>query len=374
MSQDRDGSSQWDFARRGHPRRQEARTAEDPSNVIRDFQSMISTLMGPNTQMGLPGRSGPDSLFNQDGITRNTYYSNGPNGSAQVTRITYRSPNLRPRDAGAPQAQGQRVEDISLLLGNLFNAMGPMGGMQHGHGHEDGARGNATAFPLGGLFAQLLNPANAAHGDAVFTQEALDRVISDLMEDHNTSNAPGPASPAAIASLPKKKLDEKMLGGDAKGECSVCMDDVHTGDEVVELPCHHWFHEACVGAWLGEHNTCPICRKGIEGDSPPAASPSVSRNPNLNVLNTPGSMDDNEARTNAVRARSEARLNSIRERNGVAYGSGSGFTVVRGIHGDIRGSGRSPSPPPMPGSYSPVGGYGGSERSSSFRRRNSSLS
>lgn len=110
-------------------------------------------------------------------------------------------------------------------------------------------------------------PANARSGDAVYTQEALDRIISNLMEQHPTSNAPGPASPDAISSLPKIHLSEKELGPEHKGECSVCMDDVAIGDEVVALPCTHWFHEACASAWLSEHNTCPICRKGIEGNS-----------------------------------------------------------------------------------------------------------
>jgi E3 ubiquitin-protein ligase RNF115/126 len=94
-------------------------------------------------------------------------------------------------------------------------------------------------------------------------------IMRDLMELHPTSNAPGPASPDAIAALPKRKLDEKMLGPEGKGECSVCMDDVQLGDEVVLLPCSHWFHEACARAWLSEHNTCPVCRKGIESETPP---------------------------------------------------------------------------------------------------------
>jgi division protein 1 len=147
------------------------------------------------------------------------------------------------------------------MLGNIFGHMGPPPG--------DGSREDGTGAPLGlqGLFASLLNPANASHGDAVYSQEALDQIISTLMEQHPTSNAPGPASPYAIQALPKRTLDKELLGPEGKGECSVCMDDVHVGDEVVMLPCSHWFHEACASAWLSEHNTCPICRKGIGGDS-----------------------------------------------------------------------------------------------------------
>ena len=83
----------------------------------------------------------------------------------------------------------------------------------------------------------------------------------------------GPLSPTIIAGLPKKKLDEEELGPEGQGECSVCIDEVHIGDEVVMLPCNHWYHETCAGTWLIEHNTCPMCRKAIDSDAA-ASSPS----------------------------------------------------------------------------------------------------
>lgn len=129
------------------------------------------------------------------------------------------------------------------------------------------------------LFRSLFNPANASAGDAVFTQEALDRVISQLMEQHAGSNAPGPASQAAINSLPTKKVDKAMLGTDGKAECSICMDTVELDSEVTELPCHHWFHGDCVSAWLREHDTCPHCRQGISGASQPTSNQSTNQQP-----------------------------------------------------------------------------------------------
>lgn len=100
-------------------------------------------------------------------------------------------------------------------------------------------------------------------GDFVYSQEGLDRIITQLMEQTATSNAPGPASQDDIAHLPRKKVDEEMLGAEHTAECSICMDEVNLGEEVTVLPCKHWFHHACVSAWLQEHDTCPHCRKGI---------------------------------------------------------------------------------------------------------------
>ncbi|KAI9684334.1 MAG: hypothetical protein M1829_002143 [Trizodia sp. TS-e1964] len=123
---------------------------------------------------------------------------------------------------------------------------------------------------LGGI----LNPIGGNPGDAVYSQEEFDRIVTQLMDQNPNSTAPGPAPEAAITSLPKKKINLEMLGEDGKGECSVCMDGVSLGEEVAYLPCTHWFHNSCVSAWLREHNTCPICRAGIP---PPKASDSSSR-------------------------------------------------------------------------------------------------
>ena len=115
------------------------------------------------------------------------------------------------------------------------------------------------------LFPGLLGGLGSGQfGDAVFSNEAFDRVMSQLMEQNTSGNAPGPAPVEAIAALPKKKIDASMLGDNGKADCSICMDSVQLGDEVTELYCHHWFHTDCVTSWLNEHDTCPHCRQGIE--------------------------------------------------------------------------------------------------------------
>jgi len=149
------------------------------------------------------------------------------------------------------------------VLASLLDAIGDHPG-QRTPGPQTGQPSQPPQIdPLAALFAAVLNPDLAHHGDFVYTQEALDRIISQLIEQNATGNAPGPATAEAIAALPKKKVSIEMLGPDGRAECSICMDEVNVGDEVTELPCHHWFHQQCVGMWLGEHDTCPHCRKRI---------------------------------------------------------------------------------------------------------------
>jgi E3 ubiquitin-protein ligase RNF115/126 len=322
-------------------RRRDPMPQDDPDFVMRDFQNMIGNLMGPGFRPGQPGRSGPDTLFTQ--YPNGTGFRiGGSNGGPQVMggRFTFTTTGgrLRPRDANGPQPGGPPIDDLATYASPptpdssngrplfIISIRAPpneiasiigglLGSMAAPPGHHADGPGMPPTFQA--LFASMLNPANARAGDAVYSQEALDQIISTLMEQHPTSNAPGPASPDAIAALPKKNLDEKLLGPEGKGECSVCMDDVHIGDEVVLLPCNHWFHETCAGAWLSEHNTCPICRKGIDGDSATSSSRRSSQS-------TPSSRNDHRARRlssarmsirrtdTSESARNQARLDAIR--------------------------------------------------------------
>ncbi|KAH7313088.1 hypothetical protein BKA65DRAFT_412168, partial [Rhexocercosporidium sp. MPI-PUGE-AT-0058] len=333
------------------PRRRGEPHNDDPDYVMRDFQNMIGNLMGPQFRPGQAGRSGSNTLFTQgNGFGGQTFRVGGDGNGPTVVggRFTFGGPGPRqPRDAdfhgnqqpgGGPPVpdlatydspshplHGRSVhvirvrappDQLARIIGSLFAPMGPPG-------QRDGPHGQGLPPGLQGLFAAMINPANARSGDAVYTQEALDEIISTLMEQHPTSNAPGPASPDAISALPKKKLGEKELGPEGKGECSVCMDDVTTGVEVVVLPCAHWFHEACASAWLSEHNTCPICRKGIEGETPPPNSrrssqgsqPTRNEHRARRMSSIRPRMDRFTSATAA--ARNEARLESIRNNAGM---------------------------------------------------------
>lgn len=149
-----------------------------------------------------------------------------------------------------------------MLATSLFNNMNNMHmppGAQEGRDGPSPFVNNPLAILL-----PFLNPGAARHGDAVYTQEALDRVISQLMEQNNMGNAPPPASASEISHLPKVRITKDMMDpSTGKASCSICMDDVAIGDEVTRLWCSHWFHESCVEAWLKEHDSCPQCRKGI---------------------------------------------------------------------------------------------------------------
>ncbi|KAH7242493.1 hypothetical protein BKA59DRAFT_457071 [Fusarium tricinctum] len=171
---------------------------------------------------------------------------------------------------------GLRVTTISMTIGanqqtrflsNMLRDVGPPTGVNQGGEEGDGGPPAGFARSLHDILS-LLSPANAMHGDAVYSQEALDRIITGLMEANPQSNAAPPATEEALRNLERKPVDRQMLGSEGKAECTICIDEMNEGDMATFLPCNHWFHEECVTLWLKEHNTCPICRTPIEKTNP----------------------------------------------------------------------------------------------------------
>uniref|UniRef100_A0ACD5WYP0 Uncharacterized protein n=1 Tax=Avena sativa TaxID=4498 RepID=A0ACD5WYP0_AVESA len=55
--------------------------------------------------------------------------------------------------------------------------------------------------------------------------------------------------------------DDGPRGSCAQLLCAVCLEDVHEGEMVRQLPpCRHLFHVDCIDLWLRTHRTCPLCR------------------------------------------------------------------------------------------------------------------
>ncbi|KAL2872827.1 putative RING finger domain protein [Aspergillus lucknowensis] len=183
-------------------------------------------------------------------------------------RATYHQPpgGLFPRDADGPQPMNSPLRSLGDILELLQTNVGqPQPGGPN-------VRIVAGGTPLA-LISALLNMGR--NGDAVYSQEELDRVISQLVEQNGNHSAVPPAAEDAIQALPKKPADAEILGHEGKAECSICMDSVKVGDEVTVLPCTHWFHPQCIEMWLNQHNTCPHCRRGID----PTASDATTTAP-----------------------------------------------------------------------------------------------
>jgi len=103
-------------------------------------------------------------------------------------------------------------------------------------------------------------------GDYVFNQEALDHIITQIMDNSNT-NRPVPATEEIINMLPREVLE--LNSSTLEKDCAVCKEQfkLETDDPdeqvVVTLPCKHPFHEPCILPWLKSSGTCPVCRYAL---------------------------------------------------------------------------------------------------------------
>src|SRR4051794_31133412 len=101
---------------------------------------------------------------------------------------------------------------MELVMGLSDPVHPPPGGTGQGGAH--GPQGPHIHYnPVAALLSNMLPGLGSGRsGDFVYSQEALDRIISQLMEQNATGNAPGPAKQEDIKNLPKKTVNEEMLG------------------------------------------------------------------------------------------------------------------------------------------------------------------
>ncbi|CAK4031127.1 E3 ubiquitin- ligase [Lecanosticta acicola] len=262
-------------------------------------------------------------------------HGHGPGYSFTITTSSGGT-GLVPRDANGaqpfqrqPAALQQMLDEMVRNIGVAPMGMGPGfggggmygGGMHGGPGGPMMGMGAGPPIPMADLM-QLFGMGGGQHGDAVYTQEALDRVISQLMEQHQSGNAPPPASTDAIESLPKRPVTQEDVGDNGKADCSICMDDAEVGSMVTELPCGHWFHHDCIKAWLTEHDTCPHCRQGIMPKDQP---------------NNDRARDPNQAPHHDMHTAEQQRAPSTQGEGG---SSGGMFSRMRQAFGGNRGENR----------------------------------
>ncbi|KAL2267486.1 hypothetical protein VTJ83DRAFT_4763 [Remersonia thermophila] len=268
-------------------------------------------------------------------IHQQTTFQNGPFGTTTRVTVTSGTFGTTP-DVGSP--------NITTLLDQLFGSPFPAGDparrVRTGPEPDMAFAGGPFLGGLSGLLQSLYNPQHGVQGDHVYTQEDFDRIISQLMEQSVQTNAPPPASQDAMDRLERKLVDDEILGPEGKAECTICIDELKRGQEVMVLPCKHWYHEECVVLWLREHNTCPMCRKPIEeaGGGPGHGNASGSSSSNSNNNNNNNNNSNFGGGWGGVRQGSQQgsssraeRLNAARRRSIQApappreWGSGAGW-------------------------------------------------
>lgn len=96
--------------------------------------------------------------------------------------------------------------------------------------------------------------------------EDLNRRIEAILNFINGHNGVHmgvqPASPSQIESLPVPTSRE-IAGKD----CPICQEELKNEGCTRRMPCGHIYHQDCLARWLQLHNSCPVCRASISGQT-----------------------------------------------------------------------------------------------------------
>jgi len=212
-----------------------------------DFFSLFQLLSDPRTQRGNPNFSPSPERASTGGTGFRLDIDRSPGGSRTI--LIGGPPSHGGNRRGTPGEE--RTPSGGSMMAQYLLAM-----LTQRAGRE------GLADPFSG-FSFLGGPEDGRMGDYVFNQEALDHIISQIMEQ-GSSSRPVPATEDAMEQLQREVLEEEspLLGRD----CAVCKDQFALNTEepddqvIVTLPCKHPFHQGCIMPWLKSSATCPVCR------------------------------------------------------------------------------------------------------------------
>lgn len=84
-----------------------------------------------------------------------------------------------------------------------------------------------------------------------------------------SATAPPKASPLRSIKFPTLLYDERRhrptesSDSEDRIECAICMNTYAHEDEIMVLPCLHWFHSTCGREWLDKRPECPLCQTDV---------------------------------------------------------------------------------------------------------------
>ncbi|KAK9450673.1 uncharacterized protein V1518DRAFT_370905 [Limtongia smithiae] len=250
---------------------------------VMDMVQMLSNIVHDNRQLHASSVSAAPDGTTQSPSTRLAGNSNTSNPAQNALSFSF-----TPRAAGqaGDDSEATPMEQLSNFLQQTFASIGLE---QPGATPGEGGIGTANrAVPndiVTNLMGRIFNMTGNVN-DYVMSDRQLDQIVSQLMEQAQTNNAPPPAAENDISALPNLEIKDHPDLLKHTSECVICKEQYELSDTVCLLPCKHFFHPTCIKHWLGISDSCPICRHPIspetaakEGSAADAVTDVVSDSP-----------------------------------------------------------------------------------------------
>ncbi|XP_002514576.2 E3 ubiquitin-protein ligase RING1-like [Ricinus communis] len=89
--------------------------------------------------------------------------------------------------------------------------------------------------------------------------ECAAAILVELLNTVDDGGGGGLSLDPASESSPEafKKVKEIK---DSMSQCTICLDELLIGSEVVCTPCSHHYRDTCIYDWLKRSRVCPLCR------------------------------------------------------------------------------------------------------------------
>ena len=119
-----------------------------------------------------------------------------------------------------------------------------------------------------------------------YEEEEIETILNYLMNNDTNRYGSPPASKKEIEKLNKYILTkEKLDNFGIENICSVCKEEFQIGNEMLDLPCKHYFHKDCLMPWLNQHDSCPVCRFELQTEDEDYEKMKIERNNRNNGSN-----------------------------------------------------------------------------------------
>jgi hypothetical protein len=186
----------------------------------------------------------------------------------------------------------QRAGGQAAAGGAAANASGGAAPAAPSSSGAGGAAPQANASPLVQLMSQLFV---GPHGQMLQNMLGLSGNLGDYAIGENFQDVVDrlfqqqtavtkPASATALDALERCTLSDADVveSSGEKVNCSVCKEDLASGEVVVRLPCKHLYHDDCIVPWLKTSASCPVCRFELPTSDAAAEQPAAAADTGAN--------------------------------------------------------------------------------------------